>query len=299
MEARRNQLVEQERLSAEAKRIAEERAATEAKRVAEERAAAEAMRQAQERATAEARRNQLVEQERLSAEAKRITEERAATEAKRVAEERAAVDARRKQLAEHERLSAEAKRINEERATTEAKRVVIELKVEEGRQKILDEVRELKARQEIGRLAALDQERSVFESLAVPPKLKETSHFRPTPNFRSPPSEKLILAAQTELIRIECYAGPVDGILNAKTVEAIQNYARQNELRWSGDVGDNVVDWLRKSGTGSCARKPSSVHNANKPNPQISSENCNKLSDRARIGDLNADEYQLLREACR
>ena len=109
----------------------------------------------------------------------------------------------------------------------------------------------------------------------------------------------LVLAAQTELARITCYAGPIDGNLNTKTIDAIQTYARQINLQWSRDIGQVVVAWLKGSHSGKSSDiTPVQRHRA-KSNHEGLVNNCASLTERARIGDLKNEEYGLLREACR
>jgi len=272
---------EQERKAAERARLKAER---EAKRAEEERlakAAAEAARQKAEREAAAKR----AEEERLAkaaaaaarqkaereAAAKRAEEERLAKAAAETARQKAEREAAKR--AEEERLAKAAAETARQEAEREARRA------EENRQAKLAEeaaqvAREATCKREEEHLAALQAsgkrslgdlrryseevtcERLRPAVMAALVKEVEADTAAATPTEASEPvanTPELVLSAQTELVRIGCLDGRIDGILGKNTRGAIESYmAEKGKPDADVEITDDFVTTLKNESSRVC-----------------------------------------------
>lgn len=236
------------------KKIAEAKAA-ETKRLEEEKKAAETKRIDDEKRAAEARRKQEVEAK--AAEAKRIEDEKKAAEAlKREDEIRASA-----------LMIAEAKRIEEDRIREEARRVEQERVAQEQKNLIesqaLAQSRKLEAEQAAARDAEAEKTRIAQEAAQarwdaeLAAALARQGIALTSPTIGAAP-QQLALAdpaapraevdptitrrsVQTELSRLGCYAGAVDGNASKPLNDAIRRYRDRSKTSGANDPADAAL----------------------------------------------------------
>jgi uncharacterized caspase-like protein len=305
-EEERLALAEAERRKAEEDKAAADEAARKAQ--AERQAAeAEAARKAEEaRVATETAARQKAEAERVAAEdaARRALQEKLAAEkaAREKAEEErvAAEEAARK--AEEERLAAEklakeqaeqAKLAAEELAKREAEAARLAAEEAERQaeaERLAEEAERQKAVQEEMRLAALPPSDVVAEGAP-----------RAAPAGPDATPDDLVRAAQGELMRIGCYAGPADGILDRLTRDALANYAEQFDVAAVDGVTDAILEQLKVSEGRLCAptAPPSAAPAVAATGASSGAERCSEILERAQLGEVTDEDKAILQNACR
>ncbi|MFT4119632.1 caspase family protein [Bradyrhizobium sp.] len=230
------------------KREEDERRAREAEAAAKARAAAEAE-AARKRAEDERRAKALEEQQRARAAEAERKEAAARQKAEQAERDKAAADAaaaraaaeKQAKLAEEARKAAEAAAAREAICKTEqAKLDDIIAKGSDGTG--LDELTAFGRSVTCGRLnglvsATLDRFRMEAAARAA----------------RAPNSPELIRAAQTELVRLGCFADKIDGVLTPATGEALRRYMTiQGQTAENVSVTEAFVGELSKHATRVC-----------------------------------------------
>jgi hypothetical protein len=142
------------------------------------------------------------------------------------------------------------------------------------------------------------------------------------------PSTALLLAVQTQLRRLGCYAGEPGGQLDTATRSAIAGFRVQRGLAPGETADENLINLLKEASVGSCTMecrgagssrtgascmvrwRPDSPDASRRvvTSPKTSDGEpgkprgpvpCGDILERAQLGELSAADRVLLREACR
>jgi uncharacterized caspase-like protein len=260
---------EEAKRQAEAKRLAEAKKAEEEARAERARAAEEeARRQAEAKRLAEAKKaeeearaaaekeaRRAAEEARRQAEAKRITEAKRAEEAAQKAEQarRAAQEAKEAEVRAKAAVEEQARKAADEALRqAEIKRQAEARKVEEARL-----AAEAACRREEERLFSLEADagpdrenlvrlqgelkcerlRPIIVAMLAQPVTRKQSEANTLSQVRE---------AQSELRRIGCFSGPVNGVLDAQTKGAIERYFAKHEGQpIKVEINDDFVNELQ------------------------------------------------------
>lgn len=234
-----------ERRTAEQRRQEEARKAAEAKRLEDERKAAEAKRIEDEKKAAEAKR---IEDEKKAAEAKRIEDERKAEEERRLAEQRRIEDDRKREEArlaeEQSRKEAEARKLADEQKAAAERKLAEEQaaaqKAEDEKMRLAQEAARARWDAELA-AAMVRQGITPNANSAAPGAGQQVALADPAAAKPASDPATTTRGVQSQLARLGCFAGAVDGQTSKVLDEAISRYRKRTGIAGTANPADELL----------------------------------------------------------